>query len=156
MFPAFLGRLRPRPTRTEQREIFNLLTSAGAEYSKNVNGCFFDITAVPDAVIERIEGFIRFCCDSNLILDAAYPKLAAVATPTTPERTAAGVTAAEAKEAREAEHAVHTVLQETLAKARAEALASRRRETSRYLQLRKRFSRASAKAQNYPDVLQYE
>jgi hypothetical protein len=152
---------------TEQREIFNILVSAGLEYSKNNNGNFFDITAISDEVVERIERFIDFCSDSINILNGLDAPAIEGGRGGQTSRT--GVVDAPGREgapgqapapdgpaAAAAPDGMQAVLQENLARARLEAVSSKRKELCRFQQLRKRYSRASSRAQNYPDVLQYD
>lgn len=157
---------------TEQREIFNILVAAGLEYSKNNNGNFFDITSVSDEVIERIEHFVDFCFDSINILNGSSDALAPFPTncsdgeppgdspcvQTSKAAVTYGVKERDASPsgAEPGDNGMQAVLQENLARARADAMNIKRKELGRFLQLRKRYSRASSKPQNYPDVLQYD
>ena len=48
-------------TKVEYEELFRIIKRNEIEYSENSNGIFFDLTIVPDIVIEKIISFLQFC-----------------------------------------------------------------------------------------------
>lgn len=47
--------------RTEQLQIFRILTSSGIKHTRNSNGCFFDITKIGEDVVARLLDCMRYC-----------------------------------------------------------------------------------------------
>ena len=129
---------------TEHEQILRILHSHGTRYTRNNNGVFCDITKVSDEVLDAVEQFVRFSKDSADMLneervdrrqpvdredaredkgdaDVARPAQAAAAPPAKTERVRSFLT--------------------VMTKARAESTANKRKETCRYQQLRKKYSR---------------
>lgn len=56
-------------TATEHEEVLRILTKHGVGCSRNSNGMFINLTAVPDAVVEEVHEFVQFCIDNTQSLD---------------------------------------------------------------------------------------
>jgi hypothetical protein len=59
---------------TEHNEIFKILSKHDAQFTKNSNGCFFNLVHVSDDVISEIETFVRYCLENEQKIDD-YNKL---------------------------------------------------------------------------------
>jgi len=47
--------------KAEQEEIFRIIKGEKIEYSENSNGIFFDISAIPAEIFEKMKQFMEFC-----------------------------------------------------------------------------------------------
>jgi hypothetical protein len=56
-------------TTTEHEEIYRIITSSDVNTSKNKNGIFFNLSSIPDDVIERIDTFVNYCISNKQELD---------------------------------------------------------------------------------------
>ena len=54
---------------TEHGEIFKILETRGIPFSKNKNGCFFNMNAVDVDIICEIERFVEYCNDNKQHID---------------------------------------------------------------------------------------
>jgi hypothetical protein len=54
---------------TEHREIFKILSEHNISYSQNKNGIFFNISTIPDDVVDEINGLVRFCINQQQELE---------------------------------------------------------------------------------------
>lgn len=130
---------------TEHEQILRILHSHGTRYTRNNNGVFCDITKVSDGVLDAVEQFVKFSKDSADMLNeervAKAPPPADegededddIARPV--QAAAAAAAAPPAKTER-----VRSFLS-VMTKARSESTANKRKETCRYQQLRKKYSR---------------
>jgi len=50
-----------RFNRTEQEELFRILKRENEEVSENRNGIFFDLTAIKESTLVKINEWIQFC-----------------------------------------------------------------------------------------------
>lgn len=48
-------------TRTEQEELYRILRRCNEEMSENRNGIFFDMMALKESTVEKIQEWIIFC-----------------------------------------------------------------------------------------------
>lgn len=48
-------------TKEEYEELFRIIKRSNIEYSENSNGVFFDLSIVPDEVLEKIISFLELC-----------------------------------------------------------------------------------------------
>jgi hypothetical protein len=48
-------------TKEEYEELFRIIKRSNVEYSENSNGVFFDLSIVPDEVLEKIISFLELC-----------------------------------------------------------------------------------------------
>lgn len=56
-------------TPTEHGEIFKVMESYHVAFSRNNNGCFFNMSFVDEAVIEEIERFVDYCHENKQRID---------------------------------------------------------------------------------------
>lgn len=47
--------------KSEQEEMFRIVKAEKIEYSENSNGIFFDISAIPEPIFEKMKQFMEFC-----------------------------------------------------------------------------------------------
>jgi hypothetical protein len=57
-------------TATEHEEVLRILMQHGIGFSRNSNGLFVDLAAVPDVVVGKIHDFVRFCVQNTPTLEA--------------------------------------------------------------------------------------
>jgi hypothetical protein len=51
--------------RTEQEELFRILKRNGEDVSENRNGIFFDLMALKEDTISKVEEWVTFCRNNN-------------------------------------------------------------------------------------------
>lgn len=56
-------------TKVEHQEIFKIFNNHSIKYTKNMNGFFFNITEIPDNIIEEIENVVKFYLNNKKELD---------------------------------------------------------------------------------------
>lgn len=49
---------------TEHFEIYKILQQNGVAYSENKNGVFFNLSAMPEALLKEIEAFVSYCYEN--------------------------------------------------------------------------------------------
>lgn len=54
---------------TEHEEIFKIMRYNNVDFTQNNNGVFFNISTVPESVIEQISNFVTFCSENKKKLD---------------------------------------------------------------------------------------
>ncbi len=64
-----LGRINNLSS-TEHEEIFNLIRRHNLGYTQNKNGIFFNLSTLPDGVIEEIGKLVDYCASQKKELDA--------------------------------------------------------------------------------------
>lgn len=62
-------------TSTEHEEVFKIIREHNINFSKNKNGIFFNLTAVPDEVVTKIDEFVKYCVSNKHELDEYDKKL---------------------------------------------------------------------------------
>ena len=63
-----LGRINSLSA-TEHEEIFNLIKRHDLTYTQNKNGIFFNLSTLPDSVVEEITKLVDFCASQKKELD---------------------------------------------------------------------------------------
>lgn len=124
---SFLGK-------TQHVQIFRILHSSGIRYTRNNNGVFCDITKAPVTVLELIEKSIEYSADNAQILEEERRSATA----------ATAVRPAEAKERRPPPvYRPERVkaFASSMARTKTETSAQKRKESCKYQQLRKKYSR---------------
>ncbi|AUF82210.1 hypothetical protein TetV_118 [Tetraselmis virus 1] len=137
---------------TEHEQILRIIHSNGIRYTRNNNGVFCDITKVPENVLNNIEQFILFSERSAEMLEQKREIAPAeekedtenIKEETKPQKTSVVRT-----------ERVKTFVN-SMTKARTESTTAKRKETCRYQQLRKKYSRPVACKTNYTYELQPE
>lgn len=58
-------------TKTEHEEIFKIIRSSSnnANYSKNKNGVFFNMSTLDSNIIEKVDNFVNYCMNNKKDLD---------------------------------------------------------------------------------------
>ena len=54
---------------TAHEEIFKMFQERGVEYTRNSNGIFVNLTAVPDDLVRQMRRFVDFCMENKANLD---------------------------------------------------------------------------------------
>ena len=54
---------------TEHEEIFKMFQARDVEYTRNSNGIFVNLTAVPDDLVRQMRRFVDFCMENKSSLD---------------------------------------------------------------------------------------
>jgi hypothetical protein len=54
---------------TEHEQIFKMLTAEGIDHTRNCNGVFFNLSAVPDELVSKVSNFVAFCHSNKTDLD---------------------------------------------------------------------------------------
>ena len=54
---------------TEHEEVFKIIREHDVSFSQNKNGVFFNLTTIPDDIIERIDKMVDFCLSQKDELD---------------------------------------------------------------------------------------
>ena len=49
---------------TEHEEIFKMFQARDVEYTRNSNGIFVNLTAVPDDLVRQMRRFVDFCMEN--------------------------------------------------------------------------------------------
>jgi hypothetical protein len=122
---------------TEHEQILRIIHSNDIRYTRNNNGVFCDITRVPDHVLDMIEKFIHYSTESAKMLDENR-----VAPSTSPPRKRKEKPPPVDKAAQAAARTERVrMFVNSMTKAKTESSATKRKETCRYQQLRKKYSR---------------
>ena len=60
---------------TEHSEILKIIQNRSVPISKNLNGVFFNLSTIPDNVVQEIAKFVEFCTKNAVDLDAYDKKI---------------------------------------------------------------------------------
>nr|WRJ69547.1 hypothetical protein TetV2_00098 [Oceanusvirus sp.] len=137
---------------TEHEQILRIIHSNGIRYTRNNNGVFCDITRVPDHVLDMIEQFISYSAESAKMLEE---KRVAPASSPPRKRKEKPPPVDKAAQAAARTERVRTFVN-SMTKARTESSAAKRKETCRYQQLRKKYSRPVNPKTSFANDLQPE
>ena len=66
-------------TRTEQEELYRILRRCNEEMSENRNGIFFDMMALKEATIEKIQEWILFCQKNRASFESREKEMTSLA-----------------------------------------------------------------------------
>lgn len=136
---------------TEHEQILRILHSNGIRYTRNNNGVFCDITRVPDNVLDVIEKFIGYSNESAKMLLQKRQTVEKKPKPKPKEKTAADKAMAQHVRTERVRNFVNSIT-----KAKSDSLVAKRKETCRYQQLRKKYSRPTTCKATYANELSTE
>lgn len=146
--------------RTEHEHIHMILHSNGVRYTRNNNGVFCDITRCPDRVLAQIEEFIQFSAKSADLLNAEARSKATAPQPMAevPRKQKPGGGGGGSDGPTQAYSNAERVriFENSLTKARMESSVAKRKESCRYMQMKKKYSRPAASKHSYANELSPE